>query len=117
MAAVTVEDVWDILNVDDSDMSEAKVLKMIKRAEVTLGLELNIEIDSANCSDAKKEAITVLAAMYALCFLTGGSTVGLNFQVGDLNVNQSSKLPSLDVLQGELSRLLDKLKTPYIGVA
>jgi hypothetical protein len=117
LATVTVEDVWDTLNVGDSNISEAKVLKMIKRAEVTLELELNVEIDYANCSDAKKEAITVLAAMYALCYLTGGSTVGLNFQVGDLNVTSPSRLPSLDVLQSEFSRLLDKLKTPYIGSA
>ncbi len=90
---------------------------MIKRAEVTLELELNVEIDTANCSDAKKEAITVLAAMYAVCYLTGGSTVELNFSVGDLNTSVSSKLPSLDVFQGEFSRLIDKLKTPYVGVA
>ena len=81
MAAVTVEDVWDTLNVGDSDISEAKVLKMIKRAEVTLELELNVEIGYASCSDAKKQAITVLAAMYTLCFLTRGSTVGLNFSM------------------------------------
>lgn len=117
MAAVTVEDVWDTLNVGDSDIPQAKVQKMIKRAEVTLGLELNVEIDSANCSDAKKEAITVLAVMYAVCYLTGGSTVGLNFSVGDLNSSISSKMSSLDVLQAEFSRLLDKLKTPYIGSA
>lgn len=117
MAAVTAEDVRDVLNIGDSDISEAKVLKMIKRAEVTLELELSADIDYQNCSDAQKEAITDLAAIYALCFLTGGSAVGLNFQVGDLNVNQSSRLPSLEVLQGEFSRLLDKLKTPYIGSA
>jgi hypothetical protein len=85
LAAVTVEDIWDTLNVGDSDIPEAKVLKMIKRAEVTLELELNVEIDYANYSDAKKEAITVLAAMYAVYYLTGRSTVGLNFSVGDLN--------------------------------
>jgi hypothetical protein len=117
LASVTVEDVWDTLNVGDSDIPDAKVLKMIKRAEVTLELELRAEIDYANCTDAQKEAIAVLASIYALCFLTGGSAVGLNFQVGDLNTSQSSKLPRLDVLQGEFSRLLDKLKTPYVGVA
>lgn len=106
-----------MLNVEDSDIPDAKVLKMIKRAEVTLELELRKELDYANCTDAQKEAITDLAAIYALCFLTGGSAVGLNFSVGDLNASQSSKLPSLDVLQGEFSRLLDKLKTPYIGRA
>jgi hypothetical protein len=114
---VTAEDVRDVLNVKDSDIPDAKVLKMIKRAEVTLELELRKELDYANCTDAQKEAITDLAAIYALCFLTGGSAVGLNFSVGDLNASQSSKLPSLDVLQGEFSRLLDKLKTPYIGRA
>ncbi len=117
MASVTAEDVRDVLNVEDSDIPDAKVLKMIKRAEVTLELELRKELDYANCTDAQKEAITDLAAIYALCFLTGGSAVGLNFSVGDLNASQSSKLPSLDVLQGEFSRLLDKLKTPYIGRA
>jgi hypothetical protein len=114
---VTAEDVRDVLNVEDSDIPDAKVLKMIKRAAVTVGLEISATIDSINCTDAQKEAITVLAAIYALCFLTGGSAVGLNFSVGDLNASQSSKLPSLDVLQGEFSRLLDKLKTPYIGRA
>lgn len=117
MVAVTVEDIWDTLNVGDSDIPDAKVQKLIKRAAVTVGLEISTTIDSENCTDAQKEAITDLATIYALCFLTGGSAVGLNFQVGDLNVNQSSRLPSLDVLQGEFSRLLDKLKTPYVGSA
>ena len=117
MAAVTVEDVWDTLNVSDSDIPDAKVQKMIKRAAVTLGLETSTIIDSENCIDAQKEAITLLAAIYGVCFLSGGSAVGLNFQAGDLNVTQSSRLPSLEVLQDELSRLLEKLKTPYIGVA
>jgi hypothetical protein len=117
LAAVTVEDVWDTLNVGDSDIPEAKVLKMIKRAAITVGLEISTTVDSENCTDAQKEAITDLAAIYALCFLTGGSTVGLNFQVGDLNISTSLGLPSLDVLQGEFARLLDKLKTPYVGSA
>lgn len=117
MAIVTAEDVRDVLNVNESDIPDAKVLKMVKRAEVTLELELSIELDYANCTDAQKEAITDLAAIYALCFLTGGSAVGLNFSVGDLNASTSSSLPSLDVLQGEFSRLIDKLKTPYVGRA
>jgi hypothetical protein len=117
VGSVSAEDVRDVLNVEDSDISDAKVLKMIKRAEVTLELELSADIDYQNCTDAQKEAITDLAAIYALCFLSSGSAAGLNFQVGDLNVTASSRLPSLDVLQGEFSRLLDKLKTPYVGSA
>ncbi len=117
MATVTVEDVWDTLNVGASEIAEPKVQKMIKRASVTIGLEISTTIDSDNCTDAQKEAITDLAAIYALCFLSGGSAVGLNFSLGDLSTSQSSKVPSLDVLQGEFSRLLDKLKAPYIGRA
>jgi hypothetical protein len=117
LASVTAEDVRDVLNVNESDIPDTKVLKMIKRAKVTLELELGRELDYADCTDAHKEAITDLAAIYALCYLTGGSAVGLNFSVGDLNTSQSSRLPSLDVLQGEFSRLLDKLKTPYVGRA
>jgi hypothetical protein len=116
LAAVTAEDVRDVLHVSDSDIPDAKVLKMIKRAEVTLELELSSEIDYLNCTDAQKETITVLAAIYALCYLTGGSAVGLNFRIGDLSVDESvSSLPGLSVLQGEFERLLDSLKTPYVG--
>ncbi|MGD6810664.1 MAG: hypothetical protein ACQCN3_13285 [Candidatus Bathyarchaeia archaeon] len=116
MAAVSIEDVRDVLHLSDSDISDAKVLKMIKRAEVTLELELSADIDCQNCSDAQKEAITVLAAIYAVCYLTGGSAIGLNFSVGDLNSSNSS-LPSLAVLQREFERLIAALKTPYVGSA
>ncbi len=116
MAAVSVDDVRDVLQINDSDVPDDKVLKMIKRAQVTLALELSIEVDYQNCSDAQKEAITVLAAIYAVCFLTGGSAIGLNFSVGDLS-KSSSSLPSLDVLQVQFERLLDGLKQPYVGSA
>ncbi len=110
MVSVCPDDVRDVLNVTSSEISDAKVAKMLKRAAVTLSLELFVEIDYADCTDAQKEAITLLAAVYGICFLTGGSAMGLNFQVGDLNVNQSLRVPSLDVLEGEFSRLLHKLK-------
>lgn len=116
MAVTSIEDIRDVLNLSDSDISDAKVLKMIKRAEVTLELELSVDIDYQNCTDAQKEAITILAAIYAVCYLTGGSAVGLNFSVGDLN-SSTSALPSLTVLQTEFERLLANLKTVYVGSA
>jgi len=116
MGSVSAEDIRDALNLKDSDISDAKVLKMIKRAEVTLELELSTDIDYQNCTEAQKEAITVLAAIYAVCYLTGGSAIGLNFSVGDLSSSNSS-LPSLAVLQVEFERLLSGLKTPYVGSA
>jgi len=116
MASVTVDDVRDVLHIADSDIPNVKVLKMVKRAAVTLGLELNSEIDYSNCSEAEKEAITILAAIYAVCYLTGGSAIGLNFSIGDLN-SSNSALPSLTVLQSEFERILAGLKDVYVGSA
>jgi hypothetical protein len=90
---------------------------MIKRAAVTLALELGRDIDSNDCSDAEKEFITLLAAVYAVCYLTGGSAVGLSFSVGDQNVSVSGNVPPLSVLQQELDRLLGGLKQPTVGSA
>lgn len=117
MASVSVDDVRDVINVNAADVPDVKVLKMIKRAEVTLELELDEEIDYNNCSDAEKEFITVLAAIYAICYLTGGSAVGLSFSLGDENVSVLSNAPPLNVLQAEVERILEKLKTPYVGRA
>jgi hypothetical protein len=116
LAAVTVDDVRDVLHVNDSDIPDAKTLKMIKRAAVTLSLELTETIDYLDCSDAQKEAITLLAALYMVCYLTGGSAIGLNFNVGDLTTNCTA-IPSLNVLQTEFERVLANLKTPYVGSA
>jgi hypothetical protein len=117
LAGVSADDVRDVLNVGANDIPDAKVLKMIKRAEVTLEVELTQDIDYADCSDAQKEAITILAAIYALCYLTGGSAVGLNFRVGDLTDSPNSTLPGLSALQAEFERVLSRLKLPYVGSA
>ena len=69
MASVSVDDVRDVINVSSDEVSDAKVLKMVKRAEVTLELETDKEIDYNSCTDAEKEFITVLVAIYAICYL------------------------------------------------
>ncbi len=114
LVSVSVDDVRDVINLNAADVPDAKVLKMIKRAEVTLELELGKEINYNDCTDAEKEFITVLAAVYAICYLTGGSAVGLNFSVGDQNVSVLGKAPPLDVLQAELERILNGLKQPHV---
>jgi hypothetical protein len=117
LANVSLADVRDVINVSETDIPDAKLQKMIKRAEVTLELELGKEIDYADCSEAEKEFITVLAAVYAICYLTGGSAVGLSFSVGDQNVSVADKAPPLSVLQQELERILSGLKQPVVGSA
>ena len=114
MASVSADDVRDVINVSSAEVPDVKVLKTIKRAEVTLELETGKEIDYSNCTDSEKEFITVLAAIYAICYLTGGSAVGLSFSVGDQNVSVLSKSPPLDVLQFELSRMLDRIRQPTV---
>jgi len=115
LVSVAVDDVRDVLNVSAADVPDSKVLKMIKRAEVTLELELGKEIDYNDCTDAEKEFITLLAAVYAICYITGGSAVGLNFSVGDHNVSMLSEAPPLNVLQAELERILNGLRQPHVG--
>ena len=62
MASVSVDDVHDVINIGSAEVPDAKILKMLKRAEVTLELELGKEVDYQNCTDTEKEFITVLAA-------------------------------------------------------
>jgi hypothetical protein len=46
LANVSVSDVRDTINIGEADVPDGKLQKMIKRAEVTLELELGREIDS-----------------------------------------------------------------------
>ena len=115
MASVTVDNVRDVINISSADVPDAKITKMQKRADVTLELELGKEVDYQNCTDSEKEFITVLAAIYAICYLTGGSAVGLSFSVGDQNVSVLGNSPPLDVLRSELERMLERLKETYVG--
>lgn len=117
MANVALSDVRDAINVSVVDVPDVKLQKMVKRATVTIELELGKEIDSANCADAEKECIVLLAAVYVVCYLTGGSAVGLSFSVGDQNVSVLDKAPPLCILQQELERLLSALKPPVVGSA
>ena len=117
MANVSLSDVRDTINVSTADIPDVKLQKMVKRAEVTLELELGKEINSDDCTEAEKEFITLLAAVYAVCYLTGGSAVGLSFSVGDQNVSVLDKAPPLSVLQQELERILAALKQPVVRSA
>lgn len=117
MATLALSDVRDIINVSSTDIPDDKLQKMINRAATTLSLELNKPIAPDNCSDAEKEFITLLAAVYAICYLTGGSAVGLNFSIGDQNITTASSIPPLTVLQQELERILGSLKKPVLRSA
>ncbi len=117
MANVTLSDIRDTINLNQTDIPDDKLQKMLQRATTTLSLELNKPIDPENCTEPEKEFITLLAAVYAICYLTGGSAVGLNFSVGDQNVTVSERAPPLLVLQSELDRIIANLKRPVVRSA
>jgi hypothetical protein len=117
MAKATLTDVRDTINITSADVPDDKLQKMINRAATTLSLELNKPITPDDCTDAEKEFITQLAAVYAICYLTGGSAVGLNFSVGDQNVTVATSFPPLTILQQELQRILCSLKKPNLRSA
>jgi len=50
LASVYVDDVRDVINVSLAEVPDAKVLKMIKRAEVTRELDIGTEIDYSSTS-------------------------------------------------------------------
>jgi hypothetical protein len=117
MANITLSDVRDTINVSTADVPDDKLQKMINRAATTLELELKKPIDTNDCMEAEKEFIILLASVYAICYLTGGSAVGLSFSVGDQNFSTASAAPPLTVLQGELERVLAALKKPVVRSA
>ena len=51
MAGVSVDDVRDVINVSSAEVPDAKVLKVVKRAEVTLKLGIDQGID---CSQTRR---------------------------------------------------------------
>jgi hypothetical protein len=117
LANVSLRDGRDTINVSAADVPDVKPHKMVKRAEITLELELGRDIDYAKCSEPEKAFITLLTAIYAVCYLTGNSAVGLSFLVGDQNISVADKTPPLAVLQQEPERVLNGLKQPVVRSA
>jgi len=60
LASVGVDDVRDVIKISSAEVPDAKVLKMIKLAEVTFELKIDKEIDCSNCANGEKEFIMVL---------------------------------------------------------
>jgi len=111
LTSVTADDVRDTINVTTSDLADAKVAKMLKKAETTLKLELGRAVDYNDCTDEEALIITNLAAIYALCHLTGGTAAGLSFSVGSQRIDVLEKAPPMSILQQEVERTLNKMKS------
>jgi len=59
-------------------------------------LETGEPIDYDNCTDAEKEFITGLVAIYAVCYLTAGSAVGARERSCQRNASRRRLLLGLE---------------------
>lgn len=124
MVAVNPSDIRERVSLSISDISDETVLRFTKAAAVTVGSELGKAVDFTNCSDEEAEAIRNIAAVYCACKVAGGSASGFSFRIGDLAVNETnSSSPNglgrenLQFLMVEAQRIINNLKTPYLGRA
>jgi hypothetical protein len=111
---VTAEEIRERVDLAESDIPEPMVLRFTKTAAVTVGLELEKTVDYTDCTDGEAEAIRNIAAVYSKCKASGGSFSGMNFRIGDLAVDESTE-EHLQFLMNEAQRIIDKLKTLYVG--
>jgi hypothetical protein len=113
LVAVTPERVRNRVNLSSSDIGDSVVTEFIVDACAEIMLETGRTIDYQNCEQVESSCITDLAALYCLTYLTGGSTSGTSFTLGDLSVREvtgSVQSPSPAFLQQRVLKLIEKLR-------
>jgi hypothetical protein len=116
LVSVTPDTVRNLVNLTVDDAADDKVTEFLTQAAGEIGLETDLAIDYSDCTEAEAAAVRLLAALYCLCYVTGGSSVGRSFSLGDLRVDVQNQVPPLSVLQSRLWRLIEKLTEPYVGM-
>ena len=89
MVSVSPQSVRERINLTESGVSDDVVNRFIVDAAETVELETGLTIDPDDCTDTEAVAIRNLAAVYCGAYITGGTSSGMNFTVGDLSVNES----------------------------
>jgi hypothetical protein len=113
LAAVTADRVRHRVNLSESDIGDSIVTEFIVDASAEIELQTGRTIDYQNCEQVEAACITDLAALYCLTYLTGGSTSGITFTLGDLSVREvtgSVQSPSPAFLQQRVLKLIEKLR-------
>jgi len=116
LVSVTADSVRNLVHLTSSDIDDTKVAEFLTQASAEISLETGLTIVYANCTEAEAAAIRLLAALYCLCYVSGGSAVGRSFSLGDLRVDVLNQVPPLAILQARLERMIEKLTTPYLGM-
>ena len=120
MASVTPNRVRNRVNLSNSDIDDSIVTEFIVDAPAEIMAETGLTIDYSNCTEAEAACITDLAALYCLAYLTGGSTAGTTFTLGDLSVKEVTggvETPSPAFLQQRVLKMIEALKTSDFRVA
>ncbi|MDH5376087.1 MAG: hypothetical protein OEW95_09805 [Candidatus Bathyarchaeota archaeon] len=120
MASVTPNRVRNRVNLSNSDIDDSIVTEFIVDASAEIMAETGLTIDYSNCTEAEAACITDLAALYCLAYLTGGSTAGTTFTLGDLSVKEVTggvETPSPAFLQQRVLKMIEALKTSDFRVA
>jgi len=114
LASVTPDRVRNRVNLSSSDIGDSIVTEFIVDACAEIMLETGRTIDYQNCDQVEASCITDLAALYCLTHLTGGSTSGTSFTLGDLSVREVTgnvEGPSPAFLHQRVLKLVEKLRT------
>jgi len=120
LASVTPNRVRNRVNLSNSDIDDSIVTEFIVDASAEIMAETGLTIDYSNCTEAEAACITDLAALYCLAYLTGGSTAGTTFTLGDLSVKEVTggvETPSPAFLQQRVLKMIEALKTSDFRVA
>lgn len=116
MVAVSPDSVRNLVNLTADDVADDKVNEFLSQAASEISLESGLTVDYNSCTEAEAAAVRLLAALYCICYVTGGSAVGRSFSLGDLRVDIQNQVPPLSVLTSRLERLIEKLTEPYVGM-
>jgi hypothetical protein len=107
LVSVSAQSVRHRINVTESAISDDVVNEFVADAAESIELETGLTINPANCTEVEAVAIRNLAAVYCGAYITGGTSSGLSFRVGDLSVDESQ---SANVGNANLEFLLDQVK-------
>ena len=116
MVSVTSESVRNLVHLTVDDVPDDKVTEFLTQAAAEISVETDLSIDYSDCTQGEAAAVRLLGALYCLCYVTGGSSVGRSFSLGDLRVDVLNQVPPLTVLQSRLERMIEKLTEPYVGM-
>jgi len=116
LVSVTADSVRDLVHLTVDDVPDAKVSEFLTQSAAEISVETDLSVDYSDCSDGEAAAVRLLAALYCLCYVTGGSAAGRSFSLGDLRVDVQNQVPPLSILTSRLDRLIEKLTEPYVGM-